>query len=126
MLKLCKNKAIDLDKVIIVSENDPPRDYIVNRTSSFSVDDYVKEQELYWKPKLYEGKNPNYLEIFKDKIIKKNFNFKEILKIKDDENLSKDTFRKLRIQTVVNHLKIDEKIVEHIKHELGHQFYSIF
>ena len=125
-LNYAKIKAIDLDKVIIVSENDPPRDYIVNRTSSFSVDDYVKEQELYWKPKLYEGKNPNYLEIFKDKIIKKNFNFKEILKIKDDENLSKDTFRKLRIQTVVNHLKIDEKIVEHIKHELGHQFYSIF
>ena len=41
---------------------------LVQRRARFSVADYVREAQQYWHPKLYGGKQPKYLEIFKDKL----------------------------------------------------------
>ena len=125
LLNFTNLQSNDLDLVVIVSENDPPRDYIVHRTSSFSVNDYVKEQELYWKPLLFEKTTKNYLEIFKNKIDYKNFDFSKLTDLKDEKK-SIYEFRKLRIETVSNHLKIDKEKIIHIKHEHAHQCYAIF
>ena len=38
--------------------------YLTKREASFSINDWLKEQNEYWYPKFYENKNPKYLDIF--------------------------------------------------------------
>ncbi|MBW2618539.1 MAG: carbamoyl transferase [Deltaproteobacteria bacterium] len=41
---------------------------LIKRYSSFSVADYVREQDEYWYPRLYQNKEVGLAEVFKDKI----------------------------------------------------------
>ena len=50
-------KPNDLDVFAIVSKNDEMEQNLVNRIDSFSIQDFLKEQHDYWRPKLYEKKN---------------------------------------------------------------------
>lgn len=42
---------------------------LVQRRSTFSVADYVREAHEYWYPKQYEGRDVDYLQIFRDKLV---------------------------------------------------------
>ena len=55
----------------------------IKRNAQFSVSDWIREQELYWKPKIYDGKKVSYWKIFKEnKKFKKDkiYNYKNLLK----------------------------------------------
>lgn len=129
-IDFCLNEAnikpSDLDKIIIVSKNDPPEQYIVNRNSDFSVTDFVKEQTDYWKPKIFNNEDINYTDIFKEKIKYKHYNFDDILETIDDNEVSVKKFRELRVKKVIEHLNVHKDKIHHINHELGHQFYALF
>jgi carbamoyltransferase len=58
----------ELDRVAIGSEHIPADYQITKHFSSFSTRDYLRSQYEYWKPKLLEGKNPRWVDVFKDKI----------------------------------------------------------
>lgn len=124
-------KPNDLDQIAIVSKNDMMEQNIVGRIDSFSIEDFLSEQYDYWWPIIYKKKKVDYLEIFKHKInLNQNFKFKNFLKIR--KKFKKKTvrikyFQKLRINTVVEHLKIkDIKKIIHVDHEKGHQYYALF
>lgn len=125
-LDFAKINSNDLDKIVIVSENDPPDQYIVNRISSFSVSDFVKEQTDYWYPKIYKNKNIKYIDVFKDKINFKHYDFSEIIENIEDTEQSIKKFRELRINTVCKHLNVDKSKISHIKHEHGHIYYALY
>ena len=50
-------KPNDLDVFAIVSKNDEMEQNLVNRIDTFSIKDFLKEQDDYWRPKLYEKKS---------------------------------------------------------------------
>lgn len=63
----------DIDLVAVADLGTSAMGFIfsyLQRRSSFSVKDYVTEAEKYWYPRLYEGKEVDYIGIFKDKLDK--------------------------------------------------------
>lgn len=60
--------AADVDQVALGTKSLPPMYFITRRNVTFTVEDYWREQKEYWKPKLYEGKDPKYLDIFAHRV----------------------------------------------------------
>ena len=58
----------DIDVVVLPNIEFGKKYQLIRRYDSFEIEDYVKEQEQYWYPLLYERKEVNYLNVFKDKI----------------------------------------------------------
>lgn len=130
-LKYAKVNPNELDYIAIVSKNDQMEQNLVNRIDSFTIKDFLLEQEKYWKPILYNKKKVDYLKIFKHKInLNQDFNFREYLKKRKDIKNKKSLinfFSQIRVNTVVAHLKlVDRKKIIHVEHEKGHQFYGLF
>ena len=99
----------------------PPAYFYTSRNSTLTIDDYWKEQKEYWYPKLIEKKDPKYLEIFADKIDKKNFPYDETL-IKHE--LDHEGMWKARLDHLCRTLKVDESIVSVHDHHKSHAYYA--
>ena len=128
-LKHAKIKSNELDHVIVVSKKTNIDQIIVKRNSTFSVKDFIKEQEKYWYPKIFLNSHVKYLDLFKDKIIpNEDFDFRDYLKeIKKKPNINSiNYFKEIRIKKIMKHLKIKKKNIIHIDHEKGHQYYALF
>ncbi len=130
-LKYSNLNANDLDNIAIVSKNDMMEQTLVGRIDTFSIKDFLSEQYDYWQPIIYQNKKVDYLKIFKHKInLKQNFDFREFMKKRKKLRTRKDFskfFQKMRIKTVIKHLKIkDAKKIIHVEHEKGHQYYALF
>jgi carbamoyltransferase len=118
--------ANDLDLVVIASENDPPDQYITNRISTFSVDDFIREQNEYWKPKHFEGKDVDYLSVFSDKIKMRSYDLSIFLKEKMSLADRIKKFREIRINTIAQDLNINKSKIIHVNHEKSHAFYGLY
>lgn len=58
----------DLDHVALATVGLPPRYVVTKREAVFSVADWWREQEAYWKPVIYDGESPRFLDVFADKV----------------------------------------------------------
>ena len=58
----------EISHVALVTAKLPFGQVAVKREATFSVADHIREQEEYWKPRLIEGKDVDFLELFKDKV----------------------------------------------------------
>ncbi len=129
-LKFAKLKSVELDDIALVSKNDFMEQNIVHRIDSFSIKDFLKEQYNYWKPIIYDRKKVDYLDVFKNKIVKdQHFNFSKYLKVRKKLKNRREgikIFTKMREDTLMKHLNIDRNRIKHIEHEKGHQFYALY
>ena len=103
----------------------------LQRRSSFSVKDYVKEAREYWYPKLYEGKDIDYLEVFKDKLrldtFPKEFNDYFFKERKRYEKADMKEIQKLRKRLVRAYLpQISEEKIKFYPHHQMHAFYGYY
>ena len=64
-----------INKIAVSTKFLPPKYFLVKRNTTFSLQDYIKEQNEYWFEKIYKKKNVKYLTIFKDKILNKKKTF---------------------------------------------------
>ena len=65
-LQIANLKPDQIDKVVWAGKDPIFLDYfLTKRYSSFSNQDMIKEQYLWWKKRLYENSKVNYLKIFK-------------------------------------------------------------
>lgn len=134
VLKIANIKSEDLDYVVIASYNAGLFQLFLKPTCAWSPKDWIDQHHNYWKPKLIYKKNLNPLDDFnlnknKTKNIELNPYFKFIKKIKGKKfNYKKfsSILQNVRKETVINHLKINEKKVSFIKHETCHQFYGYY
>ena len=111
----------DLDRVSMSTKTLPPAYFYTRRNSTFSIEDYWKEQNEYWYPKLYDGKKPNYKEIFKHRINMDNFPYDEsFIKNEDDH----EGMWKARVNHLSRELDIDEKIISVHDHHDCHAYYG--
>ena len=62
-------KKNQIDAIAVSTKNLPPKYYLVKRNTSFSLKDYLIEQNEYWYERIYKKKKVKYLKIFKKKII---------------------------------------------------------
>ena len=99
--------------------------------SNFTIDDYVKENNEYWKPTLIEHKKINYFELFEKKPSKYyDFSYmdKETSSVKglvESEEWS-HLFREERIKNIIKRFKINRDRIFFVDHHTGHAYYAYF
>jgi carbamoyltransferase len=113
----------ELDLVALVTENLPFGQIATKREATFTVADYLKEQEHYWKPTLLEGRKVDYLELFKDKLRLHELPYQ--VDGKPMERTSFAEFKRIRMETVKRHLKKRDDQIRMINHHLAHSWYAI-
>ena len=80
-LKQAKIKKDQVTQIAVSTKKLPPKYFLVKRNTTFNIEDYYNEQNLYWYPKIYKNKKVKYLDIFKNKKIPKSklhYNFSKI------------------------------------------------
>lgn len=121
LLKQANIKISDIDRIAMSTKTLPPSYFYTSRNEKFSISDYWMEQNEYWYPKLYEGKNPKYLEIFSKYVDLKNFPYDNSL-IKDEND--HEGMWKARIKHLKDKLKINSDIISVHDHHDCHAYYG--
>ncbi len=111
----------DISQVAMATKTLPPIYFYTRRNSTFSIADYWREQKYYWYPKLYEGANPKYLEIFQHHVKKKNFPYDESLIAHETDH---EGMWNARLKHLCNTLKIKEDMVSVYDHHTCHAYYG--
>ena len=118
----------DIDEVALASRFTNPVLMRIKRNAQFTVSDWVREQELYWKPKIFKNRNISYWKLFKNnkKYKKDNFyNYNSILKTyMSKKELS--LFHKRRVEGISKILKIGKDKIRTYLHEDCHKYYSYY
>ena len=111
----------DVNKIALSSKHFMPAYYYVSRNSGITIQDYWKEQNEYWYPKLLENKNPKYLDVMSHRIDKANFPYDEsLIKSESDTQGMWDA----RIKHLSETLNIDSSIISHHDHHKCHAYYG--
>ena len=127
-LKIAKDLRRKIDETVLVGHKANPVISKLKRVANFSVNDWVKEQHLYWKPKMFEGKINPYYKIFENR---NDFRYDEIYPtnhlLEDYSNISAaEEFTRIRKETLAKYLNISEKDIIIYTHEVCHAFYGYF
>lgn len=114
-----------IDLVAIVS-NDVGVDYTLLKKHEWAVSDYIFENERYWKPKLYEGKDQDLMfDVMSHKICDKQYPA-EYWKGKTTSSDFKNFNRSDMAKIVSEFLGVPENIIEFFDHHKSHAFYSYY
>ena len=127
----CRMAGIDLsqvDEVVLSSDHINPVLMKIKRNANFSVNDWITEQQAFWKPKLLEGKEVNYYDLFKDR---ENFSYDDTYPFDDVLNgyMDNDEMNRLaeiRLATAAKLLGIPREKLRTVRHEDCHTFYAYF
>lgn len=133
-LKMAGIKGSDLDQVTIASEMADVWHVLTRFYSTFSIQDYVKEQYDYWKPIFYEGKKIAWHELYKNRWDLDQYpgraKWEKLLSdLGEDYYLDDETNKKVNaflIQTASEHIGIDQKKIQFIEHHSGHAAYAYY
>ena len=127
LLKYCKISKKDIDIVALGTNYLNPVLSKLKRNANFSIKNWVEEQELFWKPKIFEKKKISYWNIFKNKNFQhdKYYNYHGIIK-SYMSNVEMKEFRKRRIQKIQKFLGIDQSKIKIINHETCHRMYAYY
>ena len=126
----------DLDAVVFVSKQWSPGYILTRHYTKFNVKDYIFEQHKIWKPRLFEKKNVSQLEVFNERIDKKQFpgelfwgNVIEELK-GDCAHVSSGNSinygQDLRRAVAKKHLNIDDSKIYFTDHSFSHACYAYY
>ena len=121
VLKSANISINEIDRVAMATATLPPAYFYTARNSTFTIKDYWKEQREYWYPKLYEGKDPKYTDIFKHRVDLENFPYdKSLIKNEKDH----EGMWKARLDHVCKKLSIDKEKVKVYDHHDCHAYYG--
>ena len=101
------------------------------RYRRFTISDYIKENNEYWKPKLLENKEVNYFDLFPE--LPNNYYDFSFLKEETDSEQSyitnkkwSELFQKERVKNLRRQLNISEDKIFFVDHHTGHAHYAYF
>ena len=121
VLNYGKSKFDDIDFVAMSSKHLIPAYFYTQRNSKLTIQDYWKEQKEYWYPKLYENKNPKYLDILSHCIDESNFHYdKKYIKDESDNLGMWDA----RVNHVSEYIGIEKSKIIHHDHHKCHAYYG--
>ena len=126
-LKFTNINTDEISEVSLATNTLSPILTKLKREANFSVDDYILEQEKFWKPKLFEKKLINFYKLFKDRIKNQDkiYNYKNLLK-KYQSKKEMKIFLTRRINTISSILNINKNKINVKLHEDCHKYYSYF
>lgn len=119
----------DLDEVAFSTVNLPIQYLRIKRECLFSVRDYLDEQELYWKPKLFENRiNTEYLQkLFSTKrfLEPQAYSYKDLPALLSPEE-NAPILDGMRKDTLSRLFGVDPSKVKSYDHHMCHQYYAYF
>ena len=124
-LARCRLSRDNIEKVVLVSNAMSPEHFLVNRECKFSIEDYFWKQKHFYKPRIFEGKDVEYLEIFKEKVDQRYADLYEMIRKRKDDSKSK-IWNEWRITKVSKLLGIEESRVVIVNHEKAHAAYGYY
>lgn len=119
----------DIDMVAFTGRRFDVYGVLTHKYSNFSVRDRLREQQQYWYPKLIQGKDVSYLDVFADKIDKNQYpgSWDQIIKFLRNNNGDIDEYlREFRRQVVFQHLGIDKHKIIFTDHHRAHSYYAYY
>jgi len=134
LLKYLKISTKDIDKVVLAGFDNGIFQTIYKPNAKFSVSHWIKQNELYWKKKIYHNEELNEYDDFKIwekefKDLKRDIYYPMIVKLKKLKKTPKNflkVFNDQRKATIYKHLKISEDKIFTVRHETCHQFYGYY
>ncbi len=124
ILKHNNIKKNQINKIAVSTKFLPPKYFLVKRNTTFSLQDYIKEQNDFWYNKIYNRRRTKYLKIFKNKILNKKKLFYNFSKIKNEDdsvgmqNARRDFYSK--------YFKVDKKNINFFDHHECHAYYGYY
>lgn len=122
----------DLDCVALAGERFDPKYTLCHKTSRYSVQDRLREQREYWYPRMYEKKDVDYFDVFKDKLDIDQYPGKwddVIAFLRNGQHTDIEAnafFQQFRRDVVGSHLGVDPKKVVFPHHHRCHGFYAYY
>ncbi len=121
ILKISNLTYKNIDKVCMSTKTLPPRYFLTQRNSNFSIKDYWTEQKEYWYPTLIEGKKACYTKIFNHHLNKDKFPY-DMKLIKDEDD--HEGMWNARKKHVCDYLNIREDKIDIHDHHKCHAAYG--
>lgn len=129
-IKFAGVKPEELDAIATATNDLLPTGVFMKRTSTFTIEDHIKENHKYWKPVILEKKKIDYYQEFvkkdsrydKSKELPCDFSFLETEEPKDRAEI----FKKERIRNIANKLKVDANKIHFIDHHTAHAAYAYY
>ena len=132
VIKQAGLKKKDIDLVVFAGEKAGLFYTLTKPSALFSINDWLYQNKKYWKPKLIDNKNLNYIDdfnLFRKNVkgLKKNPYYELISEVEKKPNSNPfEILKKIRIKTAAKQIGIDEKKIIFIRHEECHQYYGYF
>tara|TARA_B100000963_G_scaffold361175_1_gene395268 strand:- start:17432 stop:20380 length:2949 start_codon:yes stop_codon:yes gene_type:complete len=126
-LEYTKINNNEINEVSLATKSLSPILTKLKRERNFNLEDFILEQEKYWKPKFYENKKVNYYNLFKNKhkTQDKIYDYKNLLENYQSKKDAK-IFLNKRIDKISSYLKINKNKIKVQLHEDCHKYYSYF
>ena len=118
----------DLDSVVIAGKTLNLSTQLTRTYSSWKIPDHIKAMREFWYPTLYEGKEVNFYEIFKEKIDLEQYpgTWDKIFKDKKDYYSEVDwpIYRDFIHKIISDHIGISINKIKHMDHHVCHAAYA--
>ena len=134
LLKENSIKKNQIKKICVISKQWSPFYSLIRHYTKFKIEDYIKEQNDIWYPRIYKKKDVSFLKVFKKKIDLNQFPGKKYwskivnnLNNKKHINDKKKIIQygeKIRSEVIYKHLGISSNKIEFIDHSFGHAAYA--
>ena len=124
-IKECHITSDMIEKIVLPTQNMTPMHFLCD-IGSYSIQDRLREQKEYYKPKLIYGETANYLEVFYDKCSKTLYS-DLYNKVKDEpeENWA-DIWNKWRVDKISKEFGVAKEKVCIVNHEYSHAAYGLY
>lgn len=116
----------NLDAVLLATRDSPAAHIRIKREATFSISDWVIEQNLYWKQR-FAGNPVSYYDLFSGNpkyIRDESYDYSTVLL--PDGSVDQDAFRRVRLEKACEHLGVEKRKVHFITHEHCHSYYGYF
>lgn len=121
--------ASGLDKVAVAGLRFHAEEVLTHKWSTFSIQDRVREQHVYWAPK-FAGKNPSFLDLFADKLDADQppGDWTAALRHlrEGDRSTDEEFFRAFRTGAIAKHLGVDPAKVVFVPEHAAQAHYARF
>ena len=130
VLELGGLDATELDAVVFADFRFDAKAVLVHKYSGFTVHDRLREQTHYWGPKLLEGREANYLDVFRDRLDleQDGGDWKTLASRleKSGAEIEDAHGQEFRRQAVCKHLAIDPPKVSFVNHHQAHRCHAYY
>ncbi|TGN18255.1 carbamoyltransferase C-terminal domain-containing protein [Leptospira idonii] len=116
----------ELDAVVLATNDSPAAHIRIKREATFSIKDWVDEQNLYWKKK-FAGEKVSYHKLFTENpkyIHDKSYDYEGVFN--DLNGVDQERFRKIRFAKAKDDLGVSEDKIHFITHEHCHSYYGYY